>query len=149
MVIYIGGDHRGFRIKEVLKADLLAAGYEVVDCGAAAENPDDDYTEFASAVAEKVSHEADTARGILICGSGVGVDVTANKFKKVRSALGFSNDQVYSARHDDDANVLSLAADFTDEAAARAMTKIFVETPFGTDDRFRRRIDKILQIEHA
>ncbi|MFH1246490.1 MAG: RpiB/LacA/LacB family sugar-phosphate isomerase [Candidatus Liptonbacteria bacterium] len=147
MVIYLGADHRGFRLKETLKALLLKHGYEVVDCGANKENPDDDYADFASEVGSRVSQASDVSRGVLLCGSGAGMDMVANKFKNVRSVLGFVPDQVYAARHDDDANVLCVAADFANEKQARAMLAVFLETPFSNEERHMRRLEKIQQLE--
>ena len=108
MIIYIGADHRGFALKEHLKTILKTDIYEVVDVGAKEVVPDDDYPVYAKLVAEKVSEAPADAKGILICGSGFGVDEMANKFPRVRSALAMSPDHVYQARHDDDANVLAM-----------------------------------------
>ena len=147
MIIYIGADHRGFNLKEQIKADLKNQGYEVVDVGAEKYDEADDYPVFAKAVGEKVSLDPDRSRGILICGSGVGVDIAANKFKKVRAGLAISPDQVYSARHDDNVNVLVLAADFIEESEASKMVKTFLATPFGGDERYKRRVGEISEIE--
>src|SRR3989304_7052651 len=110
MLIFIGSDHRGFRLKEILKQFLAREGYEVVDKGNAVYDEKDDYPDFAKEVAGGVNADPGLRRGILICGSGVGVDVVANRFPRVRSGLAISSDQVFAARHDDDINVLSLAA---------------------------------------
>lgn len=147
MVIYLGADHRGLRVKEAVKRALQSQGYEVVDCGANQLDPADDYVDFARAVATHVSRDPAAGRGIVICGSGMGADVAANKVAHVRSVLAFANDQVVAARHDDDANILALAADFTDEAAALHYVTLFLETPFGGDERYCRRIEKIAAIE--
>jgi ribose 5-phosphate isomerase B len=147
MIIYIGADHRGFNIKESLKADLAVQGYEVHDVGSKLYDEHDDYPDFAKEVARKVSEFYETSRGILICGSGVGVDIVANKFPNVRSALAISTDQIYDARHDDDVNVLCLAADFTQEDDAKKMLQVFLSTSFSRDERFLRRIQKISEIE--
>ena len=147
MIIYIGADHGGFALKEQLKTVLSGDGYEVVDMGAAALTPDDDYPDYAKLVAAKVSEAPSSARGILICRSGAGVDIVANKFLDVRSALAISTDQVYQARHDDDVNVLSIAVDFTDPEAVLKMIKIFLSTPFATEVKYTRRLQKISVIE--
>jgi ribose 5-phosphate isomerase B len=147
MVIYFGADHRGFPLKEILKAEVLALGFEVVDCGAKEVDPNDDYVDFASAVSEEVARTEDS-RGILICASGAGMCIAANKFKGVRAAIGIANDQVYSARHDDSMNVLCIASDYANEEQARGMLKVFLETPFGNDERFLRRLNKVEQLEH-
>lgn len=146
MVIYLGADHRGFKLKELLKEFLSTRGYEIADMGNSQYDENDDYVDFGKVVAQKVSFSP-VDRGILVCGSGVGMDAVANKFRKVRSALGLSPDQVYDARHDDDANVLSIAADFTSEADAEKLVDTFLETPFAGEERFRRRLDKITQLE--
>lgn len=149
MVIYLGADHRGFELKETIKQFLKDEGYEVADMGSTEKVEGDDYVDFAKAVAEKVSSDPVQARGVLLCGSGMGMDVTANKFRHVRSVLGFSTDQVFDARHDDDANVLSLASDFLTENDAKEIVKIFIKTPFGNEERYRRRLEKIADIENA
>jgi len=157
MTIYIGADHRGFALKEQIKASLAGSGYEIVDVGALSVDPVDDYPDFARAVAEKVAVAAggaaapgaDTSvRGIVICGSGFGVDIATNKFKGVRSALAMSVDHIRAGRHDDDVNVLSIAADFTKPEEAVAITKAFLETAFDSgQERYIRRIAKIAKIE--
>lgn len=149
MVIYLGADHRGFEMKESVKAELLGQGYQVVDLGNARKDEADDYVDFAAAVAKKISLDPVLSRGVLFCGSGVGMDVVANKFRKVRSVLGILPDQVYDARHDDDANILSISANFTGEEQAKEMVRIFIQTSFGGDERYRRRLEKIAQIENA
>lgn len=147
MVIYIGADHRGFKLKEHLRDFLKGKGYEVADMGNTQYDEKDDYVDFAKEVAKRVSLGSDNDRGILICGSGSGMDIAANKFKKVRSVLGSSTDQVYDARHDDDVNIMSIAANFTGEADAEKMAETFIETPFAGEERHKRRLYKISQIE--
>ncbi|MBI4122258.1 MAG: RpiB/LacA/LacB family sugar-phosphate isomerase [Parcubacteria group bacterium] len=147
MVIYIGADHRGFKLKANLIEFLRNEGYEVIDAGNKSYDEKDDYTDFAAAVAKEVSKDPERNRGIVICGSGAGVDVTANKFKGVRSTLALSPDQVYDARHDDDINVLSIASNFTSEADALRAAQVFLTTSFAGEERHRRRIEKINQIE--
>lgn len=148
MVIYLGADHRGFKLKEALKYYLKEQGYEVVDLGNARYDKEDDFPDFAAEVAKKVSLAPEEARGILICGSGTGMTIVANKFKNVRAGLAMSPDQAHAGRHDDDVNVLSLAADFTSEADAKNIVRVFIATPFGGEERYRRRIEKISQIEN-
>lgn len=147
MTIYIGADHRGFNLKERLKAILKNDGYDMVDAGAAQLAPADDYPDYASAVAEKVSAAPAEARGIVICGSGFGVDIVANKFNGVRAGLALTPDHAYQGRHDDDINVLALAADFVDETAAQNIMKIFLTTPFAKEGKYARRLAKIAKIE--
>ena len=147
MTIYLGADHGGFALKEKLKQILVGERYDVVDCGAMALVPDDDYPDYAKAVAVAVGKNPgeNGDRGILICRSGVGMDIAANKFPGIRAALPMSPDHAYQARHDDDANVLVLAADFINEATAQKIVKTFLSTPFAKEERFRRRLEKIAQ----
>ena len=147
MTIYLGADHGGFDLKESLKSMLKNDGYDVVDCGASERVEGDDYPDYAAAVALNVSHASDQSRGILICRSGFGVDITANKFPKVRAVLPMSPDHAYQARHDDDANVLCFAADFMNEVSAENIMKIFLSTPFAKEERYARRLQKIADIE--
>jgi ribose 5-phosphate isomerase B len=159
MTIYIGADHRGFALKASIAAALKGDGHEVIDVGAAALDPADDYPDFAHVVAEKVSAgvamSATTAagggteaRGIVICGSGIGVDIVANKFDGVRSALAISADQIRAGRQDDDVNVLSLAADFIKPEDALNIVQVFISTPFKKEERFSRRLRKIAELEN-
>jgi ribose 5-phosphate isomerase B len=147
MTIYLGADHRGFNLREYLKKKLVGEGYEVVDMGNTSADPNDDYPVFAKAVAEKVAEHPAEDRGIVICGSGTGVDIVANKFKGIRSALATSPVHIGIARHDDDVNVLALPADFLDEVAASAIVEKFLETQFAGDEKYKRRIDEISGLE--
>jgi len=147
MVIYLGTDHRGFELKEHLKSVLAARGYPVVDLGAPSYDESDDYTDIAAAVAKKVSANTETSRGLLLCGSGVGVSVVANKFPNVRAALVATPDQAFDSRNDDDANVLCLGTNYLDAAAAEKITIVWLATPFAKEPRFLRRIHEISEIE--
>ncbi|HEX4104042.1 MAG TPA: RpiB/LacA/LacB family sugar-phosphate isomerase [Candidatus Paceibacterota bacterium] len=147
MTIYIGADHGGFALKEKLKAALKDEAYDVVDMGAAARVEDDDYPDYATAVAKKIQDDPLNARGIVICRSGFGVDIVANKYDGVRAALATSPEHAYQGRHDDDVNVLALAADFIDEAVAIKAAKVFLITPFAKEDKYSRRLEKIVKIE--
>jgi len=147
MLIYIGADHRGFQLKETLKKFLKDNGYEVIDVGNEVYEKDDDYPDFAALVGKAVSSDPLHRRGILLCGSGVGVDIVANKFKRVRSALANSPDQAYLSRSDDDANVLSLSADLLDEEQARKILSTWLQTSFSNEPRHKRRISKISELE--
>ncbi len=148
MVIYFGADHGGFALKEILREFVKSAGYEVYDLGAKEYQKDDDYPDFGAAVARQVAKDPERARGILLCRSGVGMDVVANKFRNVRCVLGISPDHVYTARHDDSANVLSVAADVIQENDAKKMVQVFLETPFAGDERYMRRLEKVMAIEN-
>ncbi len=147
MLIYIAADHRGFALKEHLKNFLRESGYSVTDLGNEKLDENDDYPDFAAEVGKRVSQEFETARGIVVCASGVGVDIVVNKFPRVRSVLAATSDQAYDSRNDDDTNVLALGAEYLDLATAKKILITWLETPFGDEPRFRRRIEKISRLE--
>jgi ribose 5-phosphate isomerase B len=144
--IYIGADHRGFALKEKIAKWLIEWEYELLDVGAASLDPGDDYTKYASEVASLVSKNKDS-KGILLCGSGVGVDVVANKFDGVRASIGKSAEQVKAGRRDDDMNVLVIAADYTVEEEAKEILKAFLKTKFDEATRHKKRLEDIRRIE--
>jgi ribose 5-phosphate isomerase B len=146
MTIYLGADHGGFALKEKIKQVLLQEAYEVMDLGPETLVPGDDYPQYAAKVADVVNKKPDSDRGILICRSGFGMDIAANKFPHVRAALPESSDHAYQARHDDDANILVLAADFTDEDRALKIVHTFLSTPFAKEERYQRRLNEIDEI---
>jgi len=148
MIIYIGADHRGFKLKETLKAYLVSSGYTVHDVGNDHYDENDDYPDFAVKVAEKVSGDLSNSKGILLCASGVGVDMVANKFSGLRSALIFSPDQAYMSRNDDDVNILSLPAAYLSDEGAKKIVSVWLQTPFSGDERHKRRLNKIKQLEN-
>ncbi len=147
MLIYIGADHRGFELKEKIKNLLKLRGYAAVDLGNVRYNENDDYPLFAVKVAQQVSSEFETARGILLCGSGVGVSVVANKFQHIRAALAATPDQAFDSRNEDDSNILSLGADYLDEEAAKKIVLTWLETPFSGEERHQRRLEEISRLE--
>ena len=148
-MIYLAADHRGFRLKESLKALLLAEGHAVEDVGALALDSGDDYPDFAAAAAKKIAAGPAKHKGILLCGSGHGVDIVANKFKGVRAALCWNADVARQSRAHDDANVLVFAADWLDENNAKEIVRVWLATPFSGEERHRRRLEKINQVESA
>lgn len=158
MKIYIGADHRGYKLKEEIFQYLVDEGYEIEDFGAYEYLKDDDYTQYAEKVAsvignhyvekERSVHKIHgSVRGILFCGSGVGVDIVANKFDGVRASIGKDPKQVEKGRSDDDMNVLVIAADFTDLSETKKMVKVFLETKFSGKKRHKRRLEEIKRIE--
>lgn len=149
MKVYIGADHRGFELKEQLKKSLTEKGYAVEDCGNTVYDKDDDYPDFAANVAKKVQEVGENGRGIVICGSAMGVGITANKFKGIRCGVGITVDDVHHGREHDDINVLGLSADYVDPNVSKEMTRIFLETPFSHGERHVRRIKKIEKIENG
>lgn len=147
MTIYLGADHRGFQLKSLLLNRLANAGFSVVDVGGRGE-PMDDYPDFAVKVGEAISKNPND-RGILICGSGVGVSIVANKFKNVRASLIFDPQQGRDSRSDEDPNVLTLSADYTPEAKAIEIVDAWLATPFSGAERHARRVGKIAEIEQS
>lgn len=147
MLLYIGSDHRGYNLKEKLKVFIANKGYSTVDKGNFRLEPADDYPDFAAAVAREVAADPENRRGILICGSGVGVSIAANKFSLIRAALASNPDQAYASRSDLNANILCLSADFIDEETAKKILSVWLQTPFSGEERHRRRIKKIEEME--
>lgn len=146
MKIYIGADHRGFNLKERVANWLGELKYDFVDLGAKQLEPNDDYTKYAEEVALLV-RDNEGSRGVLICGSGVGVDIMANKFDGIRSSIGKSVLQVKAGRNDDNMNILVLASDYTHEKEAKAMLIAFLETKYSGKARYDRRLEEIERIE--
>lgn len=144
MKIAIGTDHAGFEAKEALRKALEEKGEEVLDCGTFSSEPVD-YPGYARAVAEKVlSGEAE--RGVLVCGSGVGMSIAANKFPGIRAALCFSREVAELCRLHNDANVLVLPGRFFSAVELFGMVEIWLSTPFA-GGRHKRRLDEIASIE--
>jgi ribose 5-phosphate isomerase B len=146
-MVYLGSDHRGFQLKEKIKSWLKGQGVLLEDLSAAAFDPEDDYSDYGTKVGEAVSKNPDEHRGIVICGSGAGICVTANKFKGVRAALAFTPKMARAMRNDDDINILCLASDFTDGKTALEIVDVFLKTPFGKAERYQRRVEKLKKLE--
>ena len=147
MNVILAADHRGFELKEKLKAALSAQGISVEDSGAYARDPDDDYPDLADAGAKKVAAEAGSF-GVFVCGSGMGMDIVANKTKGIRATIVRNEEEAKYARDHDDVNVITLAADALDENAALGIVQVFLETPFSMEEKHRRRVAKLLEIEN-
>jgi ribose 5-phosphate isomerase B len=147
-MIYIGADHRGFELKEFIYQRLKDEGYEVTDLGNHVLDPQDDYVDFARSVGEAVVNDPH-GRGVVLCGSGAGVDMVANKIDGVRSALAFDIPRAKQAREHEDANVVSLPADILDPELAYEIVKVFLETPFTDEERHVRRLEKMEDVEET
>jgi len=140
MKIAIGADHAGFLLKEDLRRELEAAGHEVADFGThSAESTD--YPDYARRVAEAVATGA-CERGILICFTGIGMSIAANRVRGVRAALACNTDAVELTRRHNDANVLTMGAKYLNKARAMEYVKIFLQTPF-EGGRHERRVRKM------
>ena len=146
MKVYLGADHRGFALKEKMKTWLTEWQYEFNDLGAYELNPKDDYPLYAEKVGVLVGKEEE-AKGVLLCGSGVGGDVVANKIDGVRAAIGKNPDQVRAGRKDDNMNILVIAAGYTKEDEARQKLKVFLETKSAKEKRFDRSMAEIEKLE--
>ena len=146
MKISIGADHAGFSLKEQLRQRLAAEGHEVVDYGTnSAESVD--YPDYAQPVSRDVGGgRAD--RGILVCSTGIGMAIAANKVHGVRAAPGQCDDEVRFTREHNDANVLTLGAKYMDENRAMQLIDIFLNTEF-IGGRHARRVAKIAQLEQS
>ena len=144
MKIYIGADHQGFHLRQSLIDYLRHAGYEIIDEGDRRLDPEDDFPIFAQKVVKDVlgSQDPDT-RGILICGSGQGICMAANRFKGIRAALGYDVTAIRSARNDDDANVLCLPAHVLKSDSANLIVETFLNTDYANAPRFNRRIKEM------
>ncbi len=147
MIIYLGADHRGYELKEKIKQYLLDKNYQVVDLGNSQYDAGDDYPDFAKLVGEKVSVNPDTDRGILICGSGIGMVVAVNKFRGVRAGTVITAKHAQMGRNDEDINVIGISADFVNLNVAQDIADVFLTTPFSLEERHRRRVDKIKEID--
>lgn len=146
-MIYLGADHRGFALKEELKKHFLREGRKAEDAGAYTHELNDDYPDFAYAVAVKIAENPEKNRGILICGSGMGMDVVANKVRGVRATVGYSYGAAMHARTNDDVNVITLAADELNFNDAKEIIDAFLTTDFSGEERHVRRLKKIEEIE--
>jgi ribose 5-phosphate isomerase B len=144
MKIAIGSDHAGFGLKERIKQFLKENKYHFEDFGAASDEASD-YPDFAKRVAEAVLGGFDL--GILICGSGIGMSMAANKFPGIRAAFCMNAELAKAGREDNNANILTLGARFIDEATAKKTVKVFLEAKFIGEERHVRRLKKLAEFE--
>ncbi|MDP3948184.1 MAG: RpiB/LacA/LacB family sugar-phosphate isomerase [bacterium] len=164
MKVYLATDHTGFELKNKVKEFLGKEGYEVEDCGAFAYHPDDDYPDFISKAAQKVSENPDSV-GIIFGGSGQGEAMAANKYPNVRCALFYASAIPVQAadisgrqsldpfeilkltRDHNHANILSIGVRFLREEDILKAIKVWLNTPFSKDERHIRRVEKIKKLE--
>ena len=150
--IYFGTDHGGFELKEKIKVWLGELGYTIEDLGANSLVPIDDYPEYAFAVANKVSLDILAGKdsvGILLCRSGGGMVIAANKVKGIRAVSIWDTRSANHAKEHNDANVISISTDWTTKDQAKKMISVFLETSFSGAERHVRRINKITGFENA
>jgi len=147
MKLVIASDHAGFTLKEEVRAYLTRAGHEVLDLGAYKVEPQDDYPDFAERVGEAI-RAGEAPRGILICGSGVGVCVAANKMPGIRAGMCHDTYSAHQGVEHDDMNVLVLGARIIGSALAYELADSFLRAKFiSNEERFTRRFKKVLAIE--
>jgi ribose 5-phosphate isomerase B len=144
MRIAIGADHAGFELKEKIKQQLAGEGFEVADQGTVS-NESVDYPDFARKVGEAVARKS-ADLGVLVCGSGVGMAITANKVPGVRAANVTTEYEAQMSREHNDANVIAIGSRILDEATATRIIDKFVHTAFA-GGRHQKRVDKIMEIE--
>jgi ribose 5-phosphate isomerase B len=144
--IVVGADHAGFRAKEMIKKYLESAGYRVEDVGTYSEESVD-YPDYAKAVGERVA-AGDDSLGIVVCGTGIGVSIAANKVEGIRAALAHDSLTARRAREHNDANVLALGGKVVGEDEAIAIVQEFLGAQFA-GGRHQRRIDKITEMDRV
>lgn len=154
-MIYIGADHGGFKLKVKIKKWLTEWKLEYEDVGAHKLDPEDDYPQFAFAVAEKVADDDDMnaewakrPKGILLCRSAGGMIIAANKIKDIRAVAVANETQAKHAREHNDSNVIGISGDWTTEDDAKKIIKIWLDTEFSGEDRHDRRVQQIRQKEY-
>ena len=144
--ILIASDHAGFALKEKLEKELEALGYSVDDLGPTSD-ASVDYADYAHPLAKRIS-EGEAERGVLMCGTGLGMSYTANRYPHVRAAVAWTPEIAALAREHNDANVLVLPARFVGEEQGRAILKAWLDTPFA-GGRHARRVAKIERDENS
>ena len=148
MRIALGTDHAGFELREKIARVLADLGHDVEDMGAHTYDPQDDYPDFARLVAEAVAGGT-VERGVLVCGSGVGASVAANKVAGVRAAMCHDTYSAHQGVEHDDMNVLCIGARVVGEELAREVVTSFLGATFSGDERHVRRVAKIKAMESA
>ena len=146
MRIAIGADHAGLPLKQELAPWLEAQGHELLDYGAHEFDRDDDYPDYAEAVARAVA-EGEATRGIMVCGSGVGACVTSNKVRGVRACMCHDTYSAHQGVEHDDMNVLCLGARIIGGELAREVVTAFLGARFSDEERHQRRLNKLLAVE--
>lgn len=148
MRIYLGADHAGFEMKNIIKDHLTNKGLEVIDCGAHTYDADDDYPAFCIEAARRVV-EDEGSLGIVLGGSGNGEQIAANKVKGARCALAWSVETAQLAREHNNAQLIGLGGRMHSEAEALAIVDAFVAQPWSEAERHQRRIDTLAEYERT
>lgn len=149
MKVYIGSDHRGYNLKnKIIELYQNNLNYEIIDCGNQKLDTNDDYVDYASLVAKKVSEDKDSL-GILICGTGFGMCISANKIKGIRAISSYIKEEIELARSHNHINILCLGDDFVSKEDLTDLLQAFFETEINLEERHQRRINKISSLEKA
>lgn len=144
MKIYIGADHNGFKLSKSLVSYLRHNGHDVVDESGTVAAPDDDYPLVAARlIADMRSGDSNDPRGILICGSGQGVCIAANRFRGIRASVCNTAEEVRAGRNDDDTNVLCLPSRMLKNGEAEKLVNLWLSTPFAAAPRYKRRVEEL------
>ncbi len=146
MKVVFASDHAGFELKNTLAQQARKAGHEVIDLGALQYDANDDYPDFARVMGEAIGR-GEAPRGVLICGSGVGASIAANKMRGVRAGLCHDAYSAHQGVEHDDMNVLVLGARIIGPALAEELVPAFLAAQFTGEERHRRRLEKVLAIE--
>lgn len=144
MKIYIGADHNGYKLKEYIFSFFSNTEFECIDCGADKFDKTDDYPDYAKKVSQKVAKDS-SARGILLCGSGVGMCIAANRYKKIRAVNAWNTKIARQSRKDDDTNILCLPALHLTRKEAIKIIHVWFKTKFSQEKRHRRRLSKLMK----
>jgi ribose 5-phosphate isomerase B len=144
--VAVAADHAGFPLKERMMDTIRSAGHQVVDCGPATLVPGDDYPDYAERVAMAI-RDGNADRGVLLCGSGVGASVAANKFIGIRAALCHDTFSAHQGVEDDSMNVLCLGARVVGPSLAEELLNAFLRARFSEAERHQRRLAKIIGFE--
>jgi len=145
MKIAFASDHAGFHYKTILVKELRAAGFDILDLGTNVDTPSD-YPDHAADIAHAIQ-QGQAERGILVCGSGVGVSIAANKFKGIRAGVCHDTYSAHQSVEHDDANVLCVGERVVGIELAREIIKAFLNARFTREERHQRRLNKILKME--
>jgi ribose 5-phosphate isomerase B len=146
MIVAVGCDHGGYELKPVIIEELRRLGHTAVDCGAASLDPADDYPDIAREVAGAVQR-GEAARGIVICGSGVGASVAANKLRGIRASVCHDTYSAHQGVEHDDMNVLCLGARVIGRELTRELVRAFAAAVFSGEEKYRRRLAKVSALE--
>jgi len=147
-MLYLASDHAGYNLKEKIKKYLTVKKIAFRDIGAFKFDQNDDYPDFALKAARQVA-KSKSNKGIIICSSGIGVSITANKIKDIRCGLACNQKMAKQSRQHNNTNILALSADFLSAPQAFKIIKVWLKTPFSKASRHRRRIKKINGIKNT